>query len=196
MRWQCGLTSALSITANPDSAGHAEHVSDSDEAALTYKPTGQLCPRFEFSQTLQPGAETQFGATTWEIHAAAGHDPHSVIFLEPESKLLISADALWENGFGVVFPELEGEEAFKEVAATLDLIEIPDPTTVIPGHGRIFDYRRAILDKARQRLISFRDNPAKHARHAVKVLLKFKLLEVQRRLSDEFTQWALATPYF
>ena len=30
----------------------------------------------------------------------------------------------------------------------------------------------------------------------MKVLLKFKLLEVQRQLTNEFTQWAIATPYF
>lgn len=176
--------------------GHAQQVAQWDEVALTYLPTGQLCPRFGFNQTLQPGTEIQFGATAWQIHAAAGHDPHSVVFFEPEKKLLISADALWENGFGVVFPELEGTEAFMEVAATLDLIGRLDPKTVIPGHGRIFIYRPEILAKARQRLDSFIDNPVKHARHAVKVLLKFKLLEVQRQLGDEFTKWAMTTPYF
>jgi glyoxylase-like metal-dependent hydrolase (beta-lactamase superfamily II) len=45
-----------------------------------------------------------------------GHDPHSVILFEPVSRVLISADALWERGFGVIFPELEGVEAFDEVA--------------------------------------------------------------------------------
>ena len=176
--------------------GQAQQVAQWDEVALTYLPTGQLCPRFGFNQTLQPGTEIRFGATTWQIHAAAGHDPHSVIFFEPENKLLISADALWENGFGVVFPELDGKEAFTEVAATLDLIERLAPKNVIPGHGRIFIYQSEILARARQRLDSFIDNPVKHARHAVKVLLKFKLLEVQRQLADEFAQWAIRTPYF
>jgi glyoxylase-like metal-dependent hydrolase (beta-lactamase superfamily II) len=176
--------------------GHAQQVAQWDAVALTYLPTGQLCPRFKFDQTLQPGKEIRFGAVEWQIHAAAGHDPHSVIFFEPASKLLISADALWENGFGVVFPELEGADAFAEVAATLDLIEHLNPKTIIPGHGRVFTYTPEVLTKARQRLDSFIDNPVKHARHAVKVLLKFKLLEVQRQLTDEFTQWAMATPYF
>ena len=110
--------------------------------------------------------------------------------------MLISADALWENGFGVVFPELEGEDAFAEVARTLDLIQSLNPKTVIPGHGRVFFYNPAILGKARERLDSFINNPVKHARHATKVLLKFKLLEVQRQNFDEFTQWAASTPYF
>ena len=86
--------------------GHAQEVAQWDEVALTYGPTGQFCPDFEFSLVLRQGTEIQFGATTWQIHAAAGHDPHCVIFFEPKERLLISEDALWENDFGVVFPSL------------------------------------------------------------------------------------------
>ena len=175
--------------------GHAREVAQWDAVALTYVPTGQLCPRFSFNQTLQPGTDIRFGSADWQIHAASGHDPHSLIFFEPVSRVLISADALWENGFGVVFPELEGANAFSEVAATLTLIGRLNPKTIIPGHGRIFSYTPETLFKAQQRLDAFIANPVRHARHAVKVLLKFKLLEVQCQLADEFTQWAVATPY-
>ena len=109
---------------------------------------------------------------------------------------MISADALWENGFGVVFPELEGEDAFSEVAATLALIGRLNPKIIIPGHGRIFNYTPETLSKAYQRLDAFTTSPTRHARHAVKVLLKFKLLEVQRQPTHQFTQWAMETPYF
>ena len=176
--------------------GHAPQVAQWDDVALTYVPTGQLCPRFSFDQTLQPGTDIRFGAADWQIHAASGHDPHSLIFFEPVSRVLISADALWENGFGVVFPELEGANAFSEVAATLALIGRLNPKTVIPGHGRMFSYTPEILGKAYQRLEAFTASPIRHARHAVKVLLKFKLLEVQRQSTTEFTQWAVATSYF
>jgi glyoxylase-like metal-dependent hydrolase (beta-lactamase superfamily II) len=176
--------------------GHAQQVADWDPAALTYLPTGQLCPQFSFTRALQPGNFMLFGAESWQIHAAPGHDPHSLIFFEPQSRLLISADALWENGFGVVFPELEGDEAFSEVAATFDLIEHLNPKTVIPGHGRVFEYAPEVLIRARQRLDSFAGNPTRHARHAAKVLLKFKLLETQRQDFSEFVQWAVETPYF
>lgn len=176
--------------------GHAPQVAQWDDVALTYVPTGQLCPRFSFDQTLQPGTDIRFGAADWQIHAASGHDPHSLIFFEPVSRVLISADALWENGFGVVFPELEGANAFSEVAATLALIGRLNPKTVIPGHGRMFSYTPGILGKAYQRLEAFTASPIRHARHAVKVLLKFKLLEVQRQSTTEFTQWAMATAYF
>ena len=176
--------------------GHAQQVAQWDPVALTYQPTGQLCPRFGFDQTLQPGTQARFGTSDWQVHAATGHDPHSLVFFEPAERVLISADALWENGFGVVFPELEGVDAFAEVAATLDMIERLDPKTVIPGHGRVFAYTPEVLARAHQRLDAFVSNPVKHAHHAAKVLLKFKLLETQRQSFDEFAQWAARTPYF
>ena len=175
--------------------GQAPQVEKWDPIALTYLPTGQLCPHFRFTSVLQPGSEMRFGASKWQLHAAAGHDPHSMIFFEPSHKVLISADSLWENGFGVVFPELEGADAFEQVSASLDLIESLDPKTVIPGHGRVFAYSPEVLSKARQRLDSFVKEPLKHARHAAKVLLKFKLLEVQKQDIREFRQWAISTPY-
>ena len=175
--------------------GQAALVADWDPVGLAYLPLGQTCPKFTYSHTLQPGTHIGFGATMWEVHAAAGHDPHSVVFFEPVEKILISADALWERGFGIVFPELESEDAFFEVAATLDLIERLSPNTVIPGHGSVFTYIPEVLALARQRLDGFVKNPLKHAHYAAKALLKFKLLETQSQPFDEFVKWALATPY-
>jgi glyoxylase-like metal-dependent hydrolase (beta-lactamase superfamily II) len=135
------------------------------------------------------------GELAWQVHAAPGHDPHSVVLFEPASRTLISADALWENGFGVVFPELEGEQAFDEVSATLDLIEALAPLTVVPGHGPVFVFSHAVMGRARRRLDSFALDPVRHAQHAGKVLLKFKLLEVQQQLRPDFMAWALSMPY-
>jgi glyoxylase-like metal-dependent hydrolase (beta-lactamase superfamily II) len=176
--------------------GQAHLVSIWDPVALTYAPTGQLCPQFEFSGLLKPGGEIELADKSWQIHAAPGHDPHSAILFEPQSRTLISADALWESGFGVVFPELEGGSAFDEVAATLDLIERLAPRTVIPGHGAVFGYRPQVLASARQRLNAFVSNPSRHAHHAAKVLLKFKLLEQQQLLFADFLEWARLTSYF
>ena len=175
--------------------GQAQYVTQWDPVALTFVPTGQLCPKFKFDKTLQAGNLLKLGSKNWEIHAAPGHDPHSLIFFEPETRILISADALWENGFGVVFPELEGNNAFSEVAATFDVIERLNVHTVIPGHGRVFKYTPKVLEHSRQRLDSFVKNPEKHAQHAAKVLLKFKLLEVQRQPLDDFIAWAASTSY-
>jgi glyoxylase-like metal-dependent hydrolase (beta-lactamase superfamily II) len=175
--------------------GHASLVSPWDPVALNYVPSGQHCPRFKFDGLLSPGTDIQLADTAWQIHAAPGHDHHSVILFEPQSRTLISADALWEKGFGVVFPELDGETAFDEVAATFDLIERLDPRWVIPGHGRVFRYRAEVLAYARERLNAFVKNPERHAHHAVKVLLKFRLLEQQQLPFADFVEWAANTRY-
>jgi len=176
--------------------GHSAFVKDWNPNALTYTPTGQTCPQFRFDAVLHGGSEIRLGDTLWQVHAAPGHDPHSVILFEPVSRVLISADALWERGFGVVFPELEGVEAFHEVGLTLDLIETLAPAVVIPGHGAVFTSVAASIAAARARLRSFTENPSWHILHAAKVLLKFKLLELQSQPRDSLIAWAMATPYF
>lgn len=180
--------------------GQAEAVVHWDPVALTYSPTGQQCPQFGIDGLLEPGTEMQLGNEIWQIQGAPGHDPHSIVLFEPLSRTLISADALWENGFGIVFPELEGNSAFEEVALTLDLIESLRPRCVIPGHGRVFTALGGGVDRAllaaRKRLDGFISDPVRHARHAAKVLLKFKLLELQQLPTDELRRWALELPYF
>jgi len=175
--------------------GEAALVDRWDEEALSFKATGQSCPRFRASALLQPGTEREVGGLRWQIHAAPGHDPHSVILFEPVSRTLASADALWENGFGIAFPELKGEPSFDEMAATLDLIERLAPSAVIPGHGSIFTDVEGALKVARRRLEGLQRDPTKHARHAIKVLIKFKLLEKQRMSRADWMAWVRETPY-
>lgn len=176
--------------------GLATAVRDWDLDALTYVPTGQSCPQFQFNDVVLPGSSVLLGDSYWEVHAAPGHDTHAILLFEPDTKTLISADALWETGFGVVFPELEGESAFDEVGTTLDLIESLSPKAVIPGHGKVFHDVGRALDTARGRLARLREDPANHAQHAGKVLIKFKLLELQQLSEPDLLAWTQQTPYF
>lgn len=175
--------------------GQFEQVRHWDPVALTYVPTGQRCPRFRADGILDVGSELELGCHKWQVHAAPGHDPHSVILFEPGTRTLISADALWRQGFGVVFPELEGEQAFEQVGQTLDVIESLAPALVIPGHGPAFSEVEQALSSARSRLAEFEKNPRKHARHAIKVLIKFKLLERQQFRASELLNWASSVHY-
>ena len=195
----CGGNAALQ-EAYPDMEtlippGHAHAVRPWSAADLTFEVTGQSCPPFGFDELLQPGSTLRLGGLEWQVHAAPGHDPHSVVLFAPAARLLISADALWENGFGIVFPELEGEDAFDALGATLDLIAALNPISVIPGHGAPFADLGGALNTARARLDYFQRQPERHRNYAAKVLLKFKLLEQQSTTVAALTDWALATPY-
>lgn len=175
--------------------GHASYVDDWDANHLTYVPTGQHCPPFKRTHLLNDGDTFVVADLVWRIHAAPGHDPHSVVIFNESHGILISADALWENGFGVVFPEIEGISAFDEVESTLQIIENLAPAIILPGHGAAFTDVDSALIRARSRLDQFRTSPEKHANYAAKVLLKFKLLELQKCKVSELISWASNTAY-
>src|ERR1043165_4977029 len=63
-------------------------ISTWDEAALSYRSTGQRCDRFTPAGKLTPGQVLRQGGRDWHVHAAPGHDPHSVILYEPSSGTL------------------------------------------------------------------------------------------------------------
>ena len=161
-------------------AAEADKVRDWDMEALSFDATGQQCERFGFDGTLSPGDALALGGLRWQALAAPGHDPHSLIFYCPEAGILISADALWENGFGIIFPELDGESGFAEARATLDVIAGLDVKLVIPGHGAPFTDVQKALSNAYSRVDYLAADPARNAQNAVKVMLKFLLLERQR----------------
>jgi glyoxylase-like metal-dependent hydrolase (beta-lactamase superfamily II) len=148
-----------------------------DEDALSYRATGQQCARFMFDETVSPGEVLALGDLQWQAMAAPGHDPHALLFWCEAEGILLSGDALWQNGFGVIFPELAGEPGFGDVRATLDLIAQLAPRLVIPGHGAPFDDVDAALQRAYGRLDYLAADPVRNAENGVKVLLKFLLLE-------------------
>jgi glyoxylase-like metal-dependent hydrolase (beta-lactamase superfamily II) len=174
--------------------GGFEAVQRWDHAALSYVATGQHCPRFVPQQRLLPGSSLRLAGRHWQVHAAPGHDPHSVILFEPQSRVLVSADALWGDGFGIVFPELDGEQAFDEVAATLDVIESLNPLTVVPGHGPVFSDVAQALARARSRLAYWQAQPERHRRHAAKGLLKYHLMEVRVQSWPALQAWCAQAP--
>ena len=172
----------------------ARAVRDWDQDALSYAATGQHCPRFGFDGTIAAGDRLVLGELEWQVLGAPGHDPHSVILHCPAERLLISADALWENGFGVIFPELEGESGFAEARATLELIAGLDLRLVIPGHGAPFADAAGALERALRRLDYLAADPARNAQNGIKVLVKFRLLERRRVALAELRQWMRDVP--
>jgi len=156
-----------------------------DEDALTFRATGQRCARFAADDVLQPGEALTLGGTQWRVLAAPGHDPHSLILHCPEHRVLMSADALWENGFGIIFPELEGKSGFAEQRAVLDLIAGLEVDTVLPGHGAPFADVEPALERAYARLDAMQADPVRNARNALRVLIKFLLLEHERTTLDQ-----------
>ncbi|HRH17517.1 MAG TPA: MBL fold metallo-hydrolase [Aquabacterium sp.] len=160
--------------------GLSEAVKAWDDVALSYRPTGQLCDRFVHDDTLVVDGSVRLGPYDWTVLPADGHDADMVMLWCETQGVLISADALWQNGFGVLFPALNGDlGAFAAQDQTLELIEQLAPRLVIPGHGAPFTEVDAALQTARSRLNWLAQDPRRHAQAALKGLLAFTLLDRQ-----------------
>jgi glyoxylase-like metal-dependent hydrolase (beta-lactamase superfamily II) len=167
-----------------------------DESALSYRYTGQRCDAFRVQHALVPGESIALGPAIWQIHPAPGHDMDAVMLFEPETRTLISGDALWHDRLAIIFPELLGGEGFDATRSTLDLIESLAPRFVLPGHGPAFEDVGAALASSRQRLDAFERQPERHLQHAAKALVVYYLLEVRRISCADLVQWMLDTPVF
>ena len=103
----------------------------------------------------------------------------ALVFYNPEHRILISGDALWEHGFGFVMPPEIDAAALPATRATLEMLATLDVRVVIPGHGEPFTDISAALGRAMRRIEAFEADPLRMARHAIKVLFTFCLLDRQ-----------------
>jgi glyoxylase-like metal-dependent hydrolase (beta-lactamase superfamily II) len=161
-------------------AGEAPLIAAWDEQALLLGYADQRAERFVADVALQPGSSHVWGGLEWRALAAPGHDMRALVFYNDEHRILISGDALWENGYGFVMPPEIDADALPATRATLDAIASLDVRVVIPGHGEPFADVEAALERAFRRTDAFEADPLRLARHALKVVLVFALLERER----------------
>ena len=174
--------------------GEAPLIERWDEDALLLAYADQRAERFRVDAGIAAGDRLSMGGIDWVAIAAPGHDTHALMFHSPRERILISGDALWEDGFGVLIPQLSGREGtFAETRRTLDSIAALDVRLVIPGHGAPFQEVDEALERAYSRLHAFEEDPARLARHAARVMLTFALLEKQRLRVDSLPDYVERT---
>jgi glyoxylase-like metal-dependent hydrolase (beta-lactamase superfamily II) len=160
--------------------GEHDAIARWDDKALLYEYAGQSADRFRADEAIEPGSTHVWGELEWQALAAPGHDMGALVFWNPEHAILISGDALWQNGFGFVMPPEVDPQALPAARATLDMLARLPIRVLIPGHGEPFTGVDAALARAFDRVAAFEADSMRMARHAVKVLLMFSLLDRQR----------------
>ncbi|WP_291997341.1 MBL fold metallo-hydrolase [Candidatus Accumulibacter sp. ACC012] len=156
-------------------------IAEWDQEALLLSPLGQSATRFRHDATIAAGDESELGGLNWRAIAVPGHDMDALAFHNPERRILISGDALWRNGFGVIFSEIlghpEGAGGLKAARETLDVLARLPVELVIPGHGAPFIEVDDAFERAYRRLAAFEQDIDLLVWHALKVILAFALLE-------------------
>ena len=177
--------------------GMAPAVADWDEDALLLSSAHQQAEQFEFDATIAPGDEFEMGGLRWQALHVPGHDMHALAYYAPRERILISGDALWQDGFGIIFGEILGrKEALPATRATLEMIGRLAVDIVIPGHGAPFDDVDAAMARALRRLESFEADSTRVGRNAVRACFTFNLLDLQRLREDELPAYLKSVPFF
>jgi glyoxylase-like metal-dependent hydrolase (beta-lactamase superfamily II) len=160
--------------------GEVPLISAWDEKTLLLAYCDQRADRFTIDEIIVPGEAHIWGGLEWQALAAPGHDMGALVFYNAEHRVLISGDALWENGYGIVMPAEVDPAALPAAHATLDMLANLDVRVVVPGHGDPFTDVSAALDRAFKRTAAFETDSVRVARHVLKALLMFALLDKQR----------------
>jgi glyoxylase-like metal-dependent hydrolase (beta-lactamase superfamily II) len=143
------------------------------------------------------GDSFEMGGLVWSALAAPGHDMEALVFHCREQRLLISGDALWQDGFGIVFGELLGRPgALAATRETLEMLSRLSVTTVIPGHGKPFEDFEPSLQRAFRRLAAFEEDPGRMARNALRACFTFNLLDLGRLPRSGLAEYLQSVPLF
>ena len=158
--------------------GMADAVARWDEEALLLSVAAQQGEPFKADFTLAPGERLVMGGLEWQALPAPGHDMDALVFHAPDARLLISGDALWRDGFGILFAEVIGAGGgIEAVRETLEAIARLPVDLVIPGHGAPFVEVDDALRAAFSRLQAFEQDGGRMARNAIRACITFMLLE-------------------
>lgn len=177
-------------------AGDAKAIDDWDERALLLAYTDQYAPRFAYEQIIAPGETHVWGGLAWRVLAAPGHDMGALVFFNDEHRILVSGDALWQNGYGIVMPKEIDARALPATRATLEMLARLEPHIVIPGHGEPFTDVGAALERAFARTDAFEADSLRVARHVLKVLTVFTLLDRRRMALAELPDYVERVPVY
>ena len=167
-----------------------------DEQALWLAYADQRCERFSFDDTVAPDDTFHWGDLHWRAIAAPGHDMAALMFFCEETGLLISGDALWQNGFGIVLPGPDRMERLAATRTTLETIAGLPIRTVIPGHGKPFTDVDAAVQRSFQRLAAFERDELRMVRHVLKVMFVFSLMDRRRLAVDELNGYLESVPLY
>jgi len=181
--------------------GAAPAIGAWDEVALILGPAGQRATPFVPDALIRPDDVFEMGGLGWEAIAVPGHDLHMLAYYNEEKRLLISGDALWRNGFGILFPALEAPgdhstDVFATTRDTLSRLGRLSVSAVIPGHGAPFAEFDAALREAESRLAAQEARADRLAMHALKALLMFRVLDLRKIERVRLAEFLAALPMF
>ena len=152
-------------------------VDDRDDWATWWRYYEQEAEFFRVDETIQEGDELALGLLRFQVFHVPGHAPGMLALYEPQRKILLSSDAVWDGDVGVLNTHVEGTIAPWLALDSAKRLAALDVKVIYPGHGPVItDPARAFerTIKKLERLIA--DRQALGWDQLKKMLLYFLLM--------------------
>jgi glyoxylase-like metal-dependent hydrolase (beta-lactamase superfamily II) len=176
--------------------GELEAIDQWNEETLWLDYADQRCARFRPQQAIDPEARLTWGDGQWRALPAPGHDMHALMYWSEEDRLLITGDALWENGFGVLLPGTDAATRLRATRETLNAIGALQPRAILPGHGPPFFEVDAALERAHGRLDALAADEMRMVRSVLKTMFVFSLLDRRRLPVAQLADYLARVPLY
>ncbi len=134
------------------------------------------------------GDQVVLGGMPFEVIALPGHAPDGIGYFQPDTRVMICADALWLNDTGMLHPQVHGWDVIADAELALQRLQALDITVAIPGHGGLISNVADSAERALRRLESFRRDPAKLAWHTIRRFTVYGVLRYQPIAAIEYTK--------
>lgn len=164
-----------------------------DERRLTwFDQLSQEADIVPADMTVADGDTVEFGGLVFEVVSLPGHGPDTVGYFQPDTKVMICADSMWQNDTGMLHPQIHGWEIIEHAEYALGQLRQLDIAVAIPGHGGLITDVPDNIDTALQRLESFRQTPAKLAWHIIRRFYVYGVLRYQPIAHSDYHTQILA----
>lgn len=127
---------------------------------------------------LHEGDRLKLAEMEFEVLHLPGHAPDSIGLYQPDTRVMICADAMWENDVGVLNTPIH-PNALDAAEATIQKLMGYDIAIAIPGHGGLITDVPANLEAVARKLARFRAEPAFLVQHYVRRMLMYAVLRFQ-----------------
>ncbi len=167
-----------------------------DDWSTLWRYFAQEAEFFECSQGLKDGDRIDVGPCCFDIIYTPGHASDGIVMYDPENRILISSDTLWEYDMAVMTTRVEGSRALFTMLESLDKISDLKVDMVYPGHGAAFRDFDGALQRARTRLERFINDPTSIGLDLLKKLVVYTLM-MKKGFDDScFFDYLMRTPWF
>lgn len=167
-----------------------------DDWATWWRYYNQEARFFQATRGLQDLEQIELGHYSFQVLYTPGHSADGLVLYQPEQKLLISSDTLWENDVAAITERVEGSRTLFSLQESLLRLQGLDVQRVYPGHGPGFTACQKALNKAQAKVERYLQDKKSLGRDQIKKLLVYTLLMHRQMPEEEFFQYLLQTHWF